>query len=325
MRGDLGVMISASHNPFEDNGIKLFDPDGYKLSNELEARIEALLDNEVAPVLAGPRDIGRAERIDFTARYVESATRTLGQRGSLKGIRVVIDCANGAAYKVAPQALRELGAEVTEIGVEPNGFNINSNVGSTAPEALARKVREMRADAGIALDGDADRMVLVDEKGNVVDGDQVMAVLAESWRNEGRLTKPGIVATIMSNLGLERHLAGLGLALERTPVGDRHDASGYRQADELGGPRNDHDALLVSVQVSALRQTQQAWPSGASARTAISVLPLSARRSGSHTQDHSRQRLVSRSKAIHNSTQLKDHESCKNGKSFWRFCTGIRE
>ena len=207
MRCDLGVMISASHNPYEDNGIKLFGPDGYKLSDEVEARIEALMDGDVAPMLARSPDLGRAKRIDdVQARYIEYAKRTLRREVSLEGMRVVVDCANGAAYKVAPEALWELGAEVIKIGVEPNGLNINFEVGSTAPEALARKVREMRADVGIALDGDADRMIIVDEKGHLIDGDQIMAVIAESWRDEGRLAKPGIVATVMSNLGLERHL-----------------------------------------------------------------------------------------------------------------------
>ena len=192
MRCDLGVMISASHNPYEDNGIKLFGPDGYKLSDEVEARIEALMDGDVAPMLARSPDLGRAKRIDdVQARYIEYAKRTLSRDVSLEGLRVVVDCANGAAYKVAPEALWELGAEVIKIGVEPNGLNINLDVGSTAPEALARKVREMRADVGIALDGDADRMIIVDEKGHVIDGDQVMAVIAESWRDDGRLSQAG--------------------------------------------------------------------------------------------------------------------------------------
>src|ERR1700734_658898 len=184
MRCDLGVMISASHNPYEDNGIKLFGPDGYKLSDDVESRIEALMEAEVAPMLARSPDLGRARRIDdVQARYIEYAKRTLSRDVSLEGMRVVVDCANGAAYKVAPEALWELGAEVIKIGVDPNGLNINLEVGSTAPETLARKVREMRADVGIALDGDADRMIIVDEKGHLIDGDQVMAVIAESWRD----------------------------------------------------------------------------------------------------------------------------------------------
>ncbi|MGO9774432.1 MAG: phosphoglucosamine mutase, partial [Roseiarcus sp.] len=182
MRCDLGVMISASHNLFEDNGIKLFGPDGFKLSDEIEARIEALMDGDLASRLAKAPDLGRAKRIDdVQARYIEYAKRTLPRDVSLDGLRVVVDCANGAGYKAAPEALWELGAEVIKIGVEPNGVNINLDVGSTAPEALAQKVREMRADVGIALDGDADRMIIVDEKGHVVDGDQILAVVAESW------------------------------------------------------------------------------------------------------------------------------------------------
>ncbi|MGP8147063.1 MAG: phosphoglucosamine mutase, partial [Thermoplasmata archaeon] len=192
-------MISASHNLYEDNGIKLFGPDGFKLSDEIEARIEALMDGDLAARLAKAPDLGRARRIDdVQARYIEYAKRTLPRDVSLDGLWVVIDCANGAAYKAAPEALWELGAEVVKIGVEPIGVNINLDVGSTAPEALAQTVREMRADVGIALDGDADRMIIVDEKGHVVDGDQILAVVAESWLADGRLARPGIVATVMS-------------------------------------------------------------------------------------------------------------------------------
>jgi phosphoglucosamine mutase len=266
MRCDLGVMISASHNPYEDNGIKLFGADGFKLSDEVEARIEALMDGDVAPMLARSPDLGRAKRIeDVQARYIEYAKRTLDREVSLEGLRIVIDCANGAAYKVAPEALWELGAEVIKIGVEPNGLNINLEVGSTAPDALARKVREMRADIGIALDGDADRMIIVDEKGHIVDGDQVMAVIAESWRDDGRLSKPGIVATVMSNFGLERHLAGLGLALERTAVGDRYVIERMREKGyNVGGEQSGHiifsdysttgDGLISALQVLAVVQ-----------------------------------------------------------------------
>ncbi len=266
MRSDLGVMISASHNPYEDNGIKLFGPDGFKLSDEIEARIEALMDGDVAPMLARSPDLGRAKRIDdVQARYIEYAKRTLGRDVTLEGLRVVVDCANGAAYKVAPEALWELGAEVIKIGVEPNGLNINLDVGSTAPEALSRKVREMRADVGIALDGDADRMVIVDEKGHVADGDQVLAVIAESWRDDGRLSKPGIVATVMSNIGLERHLADLGLTLERTAVGDRYVIERMREKGfNVGGEQSGHvifsdysttgDGLVSALQVLAVVQ-----------------------------------------------------------------------
>jgi phosphoglucosamine mutase len=264
MRCDLGVMISASHNLYEDNGIKLFGPDGFKLSDEVESRIESLMDGDVAPMLARSPDLGRAKRIDdVQARYIEYAKRTLSREVSFEGLRVVIDCANGAAYKVAPEALWELGAEVVKIGVEPNGVNINQDVGSTAPEALARKVREMRADVGIALDGDADRMIIVDEKGHLVDGDQVMAVIAESWRDDGRLAKPGIVATVMSNLGLERYLNGLGLALERTAVGDRYVIERMREKGyNVGGEQSGHiifsdysttgDGLVSALQVLAV-------------------------------------------------------------------------
>ena len=192
MRADLGVMISASHNPFDDNGIKLFGPDGYKLSDEVEHQIETLIDSDMTKRLAKSRELGRAKRIDGVHdRYIEFAKRTLPRNLSLDGLRVVIDCANGAAYRVAPEALWELGADVISIGVEPDGFNINRDCGSTAPDALCRKVREMRADIGIALDGDADRVVIVDEHGHLVDGDQLLAVIAESWREDGRLDQAG--------------------------------------------------------------------------------------------------------------------------------------
>src|ERR1700735_1728873 len=200
MRADLGIMISASHNLFEENGIKLFGPQGFKLSDDVEKQIEQLLDDSLDKRLAQSASLGRARRIDGVHdRYIEFAKRTLPRDLSLDGLRIVIDCAHGAAYKVAPEALWERGAEVIKIGVEPNGLNINLEVGSTAPEALARKVREMRADVGIALDGDADRMILIDEKGHLIDGDQVMAVIAESWRDGGSLSKPGGVATVVSH------------------------------------------------------------------------------------------------------------------------------
>jgi phosphoglucosamine mutase len=264
MRCDLGVMISASHNPFDDNGIKLFGPEGAKLSDAHEAEIEGLIDADLSKRLAGPRDLGRAMRIDGVRdRYIEFAKHTLPRDLALDGIRIVIDCANGAAYKAAPQALSELGAEVFAIGVEPDGFNINQDVGSTAPAALASKVREIRADIGIALDGDADRVVVMDEKGHLVDGDQLLAAIAESWATAGRLTRPGIVATVMSNLGLERFLAGLGIAVIRTPVGDRH-VSERMRADgyNLGGEQSGHiimsdyattgDGLVAALQLLAV-------------------------------------------------------------------------
>jgi phosphoglucosamine mutase len=266
LRADVGVMISASHNAFEDNGIKLFGPDGYKLSDEIEMGIEKLLDSDLSRKLAGSRDLGRARRIDdVRARYIEFAKRTLPRNMSFDGLRVVLDCANGAAYKVAPEALWELGAEVIKIGVEPDGFNINHGVGSTAPQSLRDKVREMRADVGIALDGDADRVIMVDEQGHLIDGDQLMAVVAESWREQGLLAKPGIVATVMSNLGLERRLASLGLTLERTAVGDRYVIERMREAGyNVGGEQSGHmilsdysttgDGLVTAMQVLAVIQ-----------------------------------------------------------------------
>jgi phosphoglucosamine mutase len=265
-------MISASHNPFEDNGIKLFGPDGFKLSDEIETQIETLMDLEIAPRLSKSRDLGRAKRIESVhARYIEFAKRTLPRNLSFEGLRIVVDCANGAAYKVAPEALWELGAEVFSIGAEPDGFNINHEVGSTAPEALARKVREMRADIGIALDGDADRVLIIDEKGRIVDGDQLMAVVAESWHADRRLSKPGIVATVMSNLGLERYLAGIGLALERTAVGDRYVLDRMRELGyNLGGEQSGHiilsdyattgDGLVAALQVLAVVRREDPLP-----------------------------------------------------------------
>lgn len=268
MRCDIGVMISASHNAYEDNGIKLFGPDGYKLSDVVELAIEELLETDLSNRLAGSGQIGRARRIDDAqARYIEFAKRTLPRNMELDGLRIVIDCANGAGYKVAPQALWELGAEVIPMGVEPDGFNINRDLGSTAPHALQQKVREMRADIGIALDGDADRVILVDEKGHVVDGDQLMAVITESWHQDGRLSKPGLVATIMSNLGLERHLEGLGLSLARTAVGDRYVLEHMREHGfNVGGEQSGHiilsdysttgDGLIAALQVLAVVQRE---------------------------------------------------------------------
>jgi len=264
MRADLGVMISASHNAYEDNGIKLFDPDGFKLSDETELEIEALIDGNLNERLASSAALGRAKRIESVhARYIEFAKRTLPRTMDLDGLRIVIDCANGAAYKVAPEALWELGAEVFPIGVEPDGFNINRDVGSTAPNAVINKVREMRADIGIALDGDADRVIIVDEKGQAVDGDQLMAVIAKSWKDDGRLTKPGVVATIMSNLGLERYLSGIGLTLARTAVGDRYVLEHMREHGfNIGGEQSGHmilsdysttgDGLVAALQVLAM-------------------------------------------------------------------------
>lgn len=263
LRADLGVMISASHNRYQDNGIKLFDADGYKLSDEMEGEIEKLILGDSESLLADPDAIGRATRVESAQeRYIEFAKRTLARDLRLDGLRIVIDCANGAGYKVAPEALWELGAEVIKIGVDPNGHNINHKCGSTAPEALIEKVRELRADIGIALDGDADRVVIVDEKGRLVDGDQLMAVIAESWLRSGRLAGGGVVATVMSNLGLERYLEGLGLSLTRTPVGDRYVVDHMRRHGyNIGGEQSGHivlsdftttgDGLIAALQILA--------------------------------------------------------------------------
>lgn len=261
MRADLGVMVSASHNAFHDNGIKLFGPDGYKLSDEDEAEIEALLEGEA--VLAAPAQIGRARRIDDAqGRYIHFAKSTFPEDLRLDGLKVVIDCAHGAAYKVAPLALWELGAEVDAIGVAPNGFNINDKIGSTHPEALCARVVETGAAIGIALDGDADRLIVVDEKGRVVDGDQLMALVTSAWADAGRLRGGGLVATVMSNLGLERYLAGRGLALERAAVGDRYVLETMRtRGFNVGGEQSGHiilsdyattgDGLVAALQILA--------------------------------------------------------------------------
>jgi phosphoglucosamine mutase len=268
MRCDLGVMISASHNPFDDNGIKLFGPDGYKLSDEIEDKIETLIDADLTKSLAKSADLGRAKRIDGVHdRYIEFAKRTLPRTMSFEGLRIVIDCANGAAYQVVPEALWELGAEVIPVGVEPDGFNINRECGSTAPEELCRKVREMRADIGIALDGDADRVLVADERGHIVDGDQLLAVIAENLKEDGRLAKPGVVGTVMSNLGLERYLGGLGLSLERTSVGDRYVLEHMREHGfNVGGEQSGHiimsdftttgDGFVAALQVLAVVKKQ---------------------------------------------------------------------
>tara|TARA_R110002051_G_scaffold324773_1_gene423528 strand:- start:4256 stop:5635 length:1380 start_codon:yes stop_codon:yes gene_type:complete len=261
LRADLGVMITASHNPYHDNGIKLFGPEGKKLDDDTELQIEALMDGGLTEELAPPGDLGRAKRIDDAqARYVEIVKSTFPRNLNLSSLRLVIDCANGAAYKVAPTALWELGADVIPIGIEPNGFNVNEDCGSTAPARLAREVVKYRADLGIALDGDGDRLILCDEKGRVIDGDQILAMLARHWHKTGELTKPAIVATVMSNLGLERFLEGEGIALERTQVGDRYvtermNATGIN----LGGEASGHivmpdfaptgDGLIAALQV----------------------------------------------------------------------------
>jgi phosphoglucosamine mutase len=264
LRADLGVMISASHNHYADNGLKLFGPDGYKLSDEAEVAIEALMARPLAEDLAASPDLGRAQRVDDAqARYIEIVKATFPKKLRLANLRVVVDCANGAAYKVAPKALFELGAEVFPIGVDPSGFNINREVGSTDTRALVEAVHRYRADIGIALDGDADRVVLCDENGRIVDGDQLLGLVAQSWQAQGRLTKNAVVATVMSNLGLETHLRGLGVKLERTQVGDRYVVGRMMEKGiNIGGEQSGHivlsdfsttgDGLIAALQVLAV-------------------------------------------------------------------------
>jgi phosphoglucosamine mutase len=261
MRADLGVMISASHNPFADNGIKLFGPDGYKLSDEDEAAIEALID--VPAKLAPSAEIGRARRVDDArGRYIHFAKSTFPEHLRLDGLKIVVDCANGAAYAVAPSALWELGAEVIAIGVEPNGLNINRDCGSTAPQTLQEAVVASGAHIGIALDGDADRLIVVDEAGTIIDGDQLMALIGTSFARAGKLTGDGVVATVMSNLGLERYLNAQGLTLERTKVGDRYVLERMRSGGfNVGGEQSGHiilsdhattgDGLVAALQILA--------------------------------------------------------------------------
>ncbi len=264
MRADLGVMISASHNNFADNGIKLFGPDGYKLSDEIELRIEAMMDAGLSEGLAPSDRLGRVKRIDDAPpRYIEIAKAAFPKRLSLKGLRIAIDCANGAGYRVAPTTLYELGAEVCEVGVSPDGLNINADCGSTHPAALVAAVKAYRADIGIALDGDADRVIICDEKGQIIDGDQIMALVGLDWARRGRLAGGGVVATVMSNLGLERRLTAEGLKLERTKVGDRYVMERMREGGfNIGGEQSGHiilhdhattgDGLMAALQVLAV-------------------------------------------------------------------------
>jgi phosphoglucosamine mutase len=264
LRADMGVMITASHNQYQDNGIKFFGPDGRKLSDAHEADIEALMDGGLEAGLATSPKLGRAKRIDDSqARYIEFAKRTFPRSLNLEGLRIVIDCANGASYKVAPEALWELGAEVIPLGVTPDGFNINSGVGSTAPEAMATKVREMRANFGIALDGDADRVVMCDENGKIIDGDQILALLARSWSKSGYLKGGGVVGTVMSNAGLDRYLKTLDLKLARAQVGDRYVIEQMQKGGyNIGGEQSGHivlsdfsptgDGLIAALQVLAV-------------------------------------------------------------------------
>jgi phosphoglucosamine mutase len=264
LRADLGVMITASHNPYHDNGIKFFGPDGQKLSDAVEMEIERLMDGGLEAGLATEDAIGRAKRIDDSqARYIEFAKRTFPRNLRLDGLRIVIDCAHGAAYKVAPEVLWELGADIVPLGVSPDGTNINLDCGSTAPEAMCTKVREMRADFGIALDGDADRVVMCDERGQIIDGDQILALIAKSWSKSGTLKGGGVVGTVMSNAGLDRYLASLKLTLGRAAVGDRYVLEEMRTGGfNVGGEQSGHiilsdfsttgDGLIAALQVLAV-------------------------------------------------------------------------
>ena len=264
LRADLGVMISASHNPYEDNGIKLFGPDGYKLSDEVEAAIEMRIDDRGSDKRASPDRLGQARRLDNSkGRYIEIVKNTFPRGMTLDGLKIVLDCANGAGYRVAPSVLTELGATVIPIGVSPNGFNINAACGSTAPQNMQAEVIAQGADLGIALDGDADRVVIADERGDILDGDQVMALVASFWHRSGKLSGGGVVATVMSNLGLERYLAGLGLELHRTQVGDRYVVDHMRANGlNVGGEQSGHiilsdfsttgDGLIAALQTLAV-------------------------------------------------------------------------
>lgn len=264
LRADLGVMISASHNPYQDNGIKLFGHDGFKLSDETELEIERLMDQDLSGYMSAPDDLGQATRLESAhGRYIEFIKATLPRGLRFDGLKVVVDCANGAAYKVAPKVLWELGADVTAIGVTPNGRNINDKCGATHTDALQEKVVELGADVGIALDGDADRLIMVDQNGRRIDGDQLMAVIARDWVENGWLKGGGVVATVMSNLGLERYLKSLDVTLERSAVGDRYVVERMRETGmTLGGEQSGHvvlsdfsttgDGLLAAVQILAI-------------------------------------------------------------------------
>ncbi len=261
LRADVGVMISASHNPYQDNGIKLFGPDGFKLADEVEHEIEDKIDADLSSELVEPEDLGKANRLDDAlGRYIESLKRSIPRRGSLDGLKVVVDCAHGAAYKVAPQVLWELEVDVIAIGNAPDGRNINDGYGATETGKLQEAVVDNGADLGIALDGDADRLIMVDEKGNKIDGDQLMAALALWFKEQGTLTGGGLVATVMSNLGLERLMVENGLTLERTAVGDRYVVEHMREKGfNLGGEQSGHlvmidnattgDGLLAALQI----------------------------------------------------------------------------
>ncbi|MEJ2121901.1 MAG: phosphoglucosamine mutase [Alphaproteobacteria bacterium] len=278
MRADLGVMISASHNPYQDNGIKLFGPDGYKLSDEIESAIEGFVEDGASDDLVPSAQLGRVKRLDDAAgRYIEFVKATFPKDRTLEGLKIVVDCANGAAYRVAPTVLWELGADVIPMAVEPNGFNINEECGATKPQRLREKVIAEHADLGIALDGDADRVVLVDERADVVDGDQLMALIAADWKRNGRLAGDGLVATVMSNLGLERYLESLDMALARTKVGDRYVVEHMRDHGfNVGGEQSGHivlsdyattgDGLIAALQVLAVLTEDRGKPASESTR-----------------------------------------------------------
>ncbi|MDG2243900.1 MAG: phosphoglucosamine mutase [Rhodospirillaceae bacterium] len=265
LRCDIGVMLSASHNAFEDNGIKLFGPDGFKLSDEIEAEIESLMANGTESLRAGASELGRAQRLDNgtgAVRYIEFVKNTFPRKLRLNGLKIVVDCAHGAAYKVAPAVLWELGADVVPLGVDPNGFNINKDCGSLHPEHMAKKVKEAGADFGMALDGDADRIVVCDDLGNIIDGDQILAAIAHRWQKSGELEGNSVVSTVMSNLGLERYLKSLGLDLQRTQVGDRYVSARMEEGGfNLGGEQSGHiilgrhattgDGLMAGLQLLA--------------------------------------------------------------------------
>jgi len=271
LRCDLGVMLSASHNAFEDNGIKLFGPDGFKLSDDIESEIEDLISNGMEDLRVPPDKLGRARRLDDgtgAVRYIEFVKNTFPRHLRLDGLKIVVDCANGAAYRVAPTVLWELGAEVIPIGVNPDGFNINKDSGSLHPEHMAEQVGAHQADIGIALDGDADRLVVCDETGRIIDGDQIMAAIATQWHESGQLQGNAVVATVMSNLGLERYLSSIGLCLERTQVGDRYVSERMEEGGfNLGGEQSGHvilghhattgDGLMAGLQLLAILVEKQ--------------------------------------------------------------------
>ncbi len=316
LRADMGVMITASHNQYQDNGIKFFGPDGRKLSDEHEAAIETLMDNGLESGLATSPKLGRAKRVDDSqARYIEFAKRTFPSDRTLEGLRIVIDCANGAAYKVAPEVLWELGAEIIPMGVAPDGFNINSGCGSTSTEAMTAKVREMRANFGIALDGDADRVVMADEHGRIIDGDQVLALLAKSWSAKGRLKGKGVVGTVMSNAGLERYLKTLNLKLGRAQVGDRYVIEQMQKGGfNIGGEQSGHIVL------SGLRADRRRPDIGAAGAGGDRAGGQTCERGGASVragpagaEERALSRRPRRSRTPASPTRIKDGEARLNG------------